>query len=66
MTDAALASLFWLIGLANFMLDQPAGILAGISALIVGTCAASTTCIFIALGGWQTEKDERRHTRESR
>jgi hypothetical protein len=62
----ALAPLFWVIGIVNFMLDQPAGIIGGISALIVGTCSAGATCLFIASGGWRTEKRQHRQAQEHR
>ena len=61
-TDAVVAALLWLLGIANFVLDQRAGILAGISAMVLGACAATTTCLLIASGRWR--KDQQRQTRD--
>ena len=64
-TDAVLAGLFWVVGVVNLLLGQPAGVLGAISALIVGTAAAITACIFIVSGGWQNERRQGR-TKASR
>ena len=53
--DAVLASLFFLVGIANFTVVDPVNILAGISALAVGACAAITACLFVAFGGWSAK-----------
>ena len=60
MTDAVLAGLFWVLGVVNLVLGEPAGVLGAISALIVGTAAAITACIFIVSGGWQGERRQGR------
>ena len=51
--DALVASLCALAAVANFVLGEPVTIVAGISALVVGACAALTTCLLIASGGWR-------------
>ena len=50
------ACLFGLVCVANFALGEPMNFVAGISALIVGACAAVTTCLFVASGGWRKDK----------
>jgi hypothetical protein len=62
-TDAVVTGLCVLVGVANFALGGSVSILAGISALVVGACAAVTTCLLIASGGWRrdvTGPDRRR------
>lgn len=56
-TDVALAGLFWVVGVANLVMGQPVGVLAAISAFVVGAAAAITACIFIVSGGWQDKKE---------
>jgi hypothetical protein len=51
-----LAGLFGLAGVANFALGEPAGIVAGISALAFGAAAAVTASLFIAVGGWRRDE----------
>jgi hypothetical protein len=65
-TDAVLAVLLWLIAVVNFVLDEPAGVVGGVSAAIVGTCAAFTTCVLIVSGGRHGAERRRERTREPR
>jgi hypothetical protein len=58
--DALLAFLFLLAGIANFAVVEPVSIVAGISALAVGACAAVTACLFVAFGGWNATEPSRR------
>jgi len=51
-----LAGLFGLAGVANFALGEPAGIAAGICALVFGATAAVTASLFIAAGGWRRDE----------
>jgi TM2 domain-containing membrane protein YozV len=51
-----LAALFGLAGVANFALGEPAGIVAGVSALAFGATAAVTASLFIAAGGWSRDE----------
>jgi TM2 domain-containing membrane protein YozV len=51
-----LAGLFGLAGVANFALGEPAGIVAGVSALAFGATAAVTAALFIAAGGWTRDE----------
>jgi hypothetical protein len=51
-----LAGLFGLAGVANFALGEPAGIVAGLSALAFGATAAVTASLFIAAGGWRHDE----------
>lgn len=50
--DAVVLGLCALAAAANFALGEPGNIVAGVSALAVGTFAAVTTCLLIASGGW--------------
>jgi hypothetical protein len=47
--DSVVAGLCSLAGVANFALGEPVSIVAGISALVVGACAAVTTYLLIAV-----------------
>jgi len=51
-----LAGFFGLAGVANFALGEPAGIAAGICALVFGATAAVTASLFIAAGGWRRDE----------
>jgi hypothetical protein len=51
-----LAGVFGLVGVANFALGEPAGIVAGISAFAFGAAAAITASLFIAAGGWRRDE----------
>jgi hypothetical protein len=51
-----LAGLFGLAGVANLALGEPAGIVAGVSALAFGVAAAVTASLFIAAGGWTRDE----------
>ena len=55
-TNTVGAFLFGLAGVANFLFGEPMNFVAGISALAVGACAAVTTCLLVASGGWRKEK----------
>jgi hypothetical protein len=55
-TDAVLACLFLVAGVANRVLGEPMNIVAGIAALALGAIAAVTACLFVASGGWKREK----------
>jgi hypothetical protein len=55
-TDAVLACLFLLVGIANFTVLDPVSIVGGISSLAVGACAAVTACLFVAFGGWSAKE----------
>jgi hypothetical protein len=55
-TDAVLACLFLVAGVANFVLGEPVNIVAGVAALALGAFAAVTACLFVASGGWKREK----------
>jgi TM2 domain-containing membrane protein YozV len=54
-----LAGLFGVAGVANFALGEPAGIVAGISALAFGATAAVTASLFIAAGGWRRDEESK-------
>jgi len=59
--DTVLAGLFILAGIANFVLIDPVSVVGGVSALVLGACAAVTACLFVVSGGWSpTETSERR------
>jgi hypothetical protein len=50
--DAVVLGLCALAAAANFALGEPGNIVAGVSALVVGACAAATMFLLITSGGW--------------
>jgi membrane protein implicated in regulation of membrane protease activity len=54
--DVAFACLFVVGGVTILVLQVPASVVAGISALAIGSACAITTVLFIAAGGWSRER----------
>jgi hypothetical protein len=50
--DAVVLGLCALAAAANFVLGEPGNIVAGVSALVVGACAATTMFLLVTSGGW--------------
>jgi hypothetical protein len=64
--DVAFACLFVVGGVTILVLQVPASVVAGISALAIGSACAITSVLFIAAGGWSRERAPRDPDRPAR